>query len=167
MMSKNDMPKIIPLPMFPTDTHRHWELTEEWRYDRWDGIHVIIEKGFIFNGASIPKVFSNIFASTGILFLASLVHDHIYQYRYILVEHEIDGKVTRQKMYLNKDRADEIFKEIALISYPHNKKSIWLAKTALSIGGRFAWNDSRKKEKAIAEAEILAEYKKTTDQDGN
>ena len=156
-MSKNDMPKIIPLPMWPKDTHRHWELTEDWHYDRWDGIHVIIEKGFIFNGASIPKVFSNIFASTGILFLASLVHDHIYQYRYILVEHEIDGKVTRQKLYLTKDRADDIFKEIALVSYPHNKKAIWLAKMALSIGGRFAWKASREKEIEMEETADMAD----------
>jgi hypothetical protein len=142
MLDKSKMPRMIPIPFANGESHRKWMLTEEWLFHGWDDCAILIEKDFIFNGASIPKVFSNVFASTGILFLAALIHDHLYQYRWMWIIENCDSE--RKKFYVSRDLADVIFGEIALISYPNNRKSIWLAKTLLSAGGSSAWNACRK-----------------------
>lgn len=145
-----EMPRIQPIPFKNGEAHRRWELTADWHYSKWNNSMIIIPKGFIFNGASIPKMFSSVFASTGILFLASLVHCHLYQYRWIwVIKRDADGEfypLNKERFYINKSLADDIFKEIALISYPDYSKSIWVAKKALTLGGGSAWNACRKAE---------------------
>ena len=152
MLELYQMPKMVPLPFRNGESHRHWMLLEDWIYKEWGGVTIIIEKGFVFNGASIPKIFSNIFASTGILFLAALVHDHLYQHRWIwIIEESITerfirsgAKCGKKKLWCDKSKSDDIFGEIALISYPENRKAIKTAKFFLTVGGQGSWDKCRK-----------------------
>ena len=148
-MSVTKMPKMVPIPFEGDESHRRWMLLEDWVF-RWGNKLIVIEKGFVFNGASIPKIFSNIFASTGILFLAALIHDHLYQHRWIWIIEPQKGDLfyekNKQKLYCSKEVSDDIFGQIALISYPEFPKAIWIAKKSLTLGGQSAWDKCRKAE---------------------
>jgi len=144
ILTKDQMPKLIPLPMDDDETHRRWELIEDWRFARWRAHIIVVPAGFVFNGASIPKVFSNIFASTGILFLAALIHDFMYENGYYLVTFEVlDRDPVNMEVYVTRQEADQIFEEIADICYPQNTVAIGMAKAFLSVGGGRAWAKCR------------------------
>lgn len=147
IMYKSEMPRIVPLWMPPEQDDRYFELLEDWRYRRWANKVILIEKGFVTNFASIPKLFRNIYSPIGILLLASLIHDHGYQYGYIIIEFEIDGKRYTEKLVGNRKFFDDLFERIATISYPRNKKAIAFASACLKIGGFVAWNKCREDQK--------------------
>lgn len=137
------MPKIIPLKMGDDDTVRRWYLIEDWHY--WlDNIHIVIPAGFIFNGASVPRVFTAIYAPTGYLFLAALVHDYCYEYGY-LREIFIEGSRT-VKVKIGQRQADLMFRRISRIEYPNHKIKTEVAYRALRAFGWVAWNKSRKQD---------------------
>jgi len=148
MMFKAEMPHIVPLWMPDGQTDRFFELLSDWRYLKWNDETILIEIGFVTNFASIPRLFRNIYSPIGILLLASFVHDHIYQYEYYLQEIvEPDGSRVVKKIFCSRSLADEIFEEIALISYPKNSKAIKFASTLLSLGGGSTWNECRDDQK--------------------
>ncbi len=91
-MSKNPMPRVefIPVPMkgksilcgifvwmfiFPK-----WRLIEDWRYRLPDENEILIPKGFVFDGASVPRLLWPIFSPFDLLFVPGLIHDYAYQY---------------------------------------------------------------------------------------
>ena len=135
------MPRMEPIKMIGKDAHRRWTLLEDWSFFLSSkSLHIHIPKGFVFNGASVPRIFSNIFPSTGFLFLAALVHDYLYQYTFMWTV--VDSKHI--KYYVDKSLADSIFKEIANEIYPKWTKAAWIAKAALTMGGQSAWDTCRK-----------------------
>lgn len=145
------MPKIIPLPMVHGDSRRRWKMIEKWFYQAYDkSIH--IPKNFIFDGASIPRIFTRIYSPTGYLFLSALIHDFCYQRGYY---YECDteayynnrsGKdtVNWKKKAVTRKEADQLFKAIAKIEYPKHVIKTAIAYTCLRIGGWVAWNRHRK-----------------------
>lgn len=110
------MPKLEPIPYdntvnFLTFT-RKWKLIEDWYYTLPNGRSIIIEKGFIFDGASIPRIFRNILSPVGILLIPGLVHDFAYKYNYLI-------EIYKEEKYLyyeleNQKFWDKLFYEIAL-----------------------------------------------------
>ena len=121
---------------------RNWMIMEDWRFqigkDRW----VLIHKEFIFNGASIPKIFWSILSPTGILLIPALVHDFAYTYGYIWIIDEHDEVV---KFGADKERKywDELFKKTAIRVNGFkgvNNISWWMLKAF----GWIAWNKSVK-----------------------
>ncbi|MFH4887076.1 DUF1353 domain-containing protein [Vibrio alginolyticus] len=87
------MPKLKPIPIqtknqkgflrkivvFVTQV-RKWELVDNWTYKLNDDITLVIEKGFRFDGASIPRIFWAILNPTGLLLIPGLIHDYGYRY---------------------------------------------------------------------------------------
>lgn len=66
---------------------RKWEVTEDYilfvpHLDR----TLLIPKGFIFDGASVPRLLWPIINPTGVLLIGSLVHDFGYRYNCLLDE---------------------------------------------------------------------------------
>lgn len=61
-----------------------FKIVHDWVVELSDGTIIIIPKGFITDGASIPRVFWSIISPTGPLFLASILHDFAYQHGYLL-----------------------------------------------------------------------------------
>lgn len=101
-----------------------------------------IPKGFIFNGASIPRLLSPIYLPTGILYLGSFLHDFMYRYAGLIIfTEEMDEMIF---VGCNQKGADYVFNEMnervndfATGTYP--------AYVALQTFGFAAWNRCRKK----------------------
>lgn len=76
-----EMPNLLPIQI-PTKGEpllkqifiwifsiRDWKLTDNWFYTLRDGTKIVIPKGFIFNGASIPRPLWAILSPVGLLFI--------------------------------------------------------------------------------------------------
>lgn len=116
-----EQPKIQPLV---SSGKNLYQLISDYRFTLW-GTVFTVPRGFIFDGASIPRVF---WTTTGSPFtpkfvLPGLVHDFFYR----------THKVTRQT-------ADKHFKDLLLAQgvgvYTRNKM-YW----AVRLFGRKAWSD--------------------------
>lgn len=91
--------------------YRDWKIIEDYYlYIPFLKVYLKIPKGFIFDGASIPKIFWPFLSPTGILFLASLFHDFGYRNKYLLFD-------NGTKLYvdvLDKQKCfDKLFYDIA------------------------------------------------------
>jgi hypothetical protein len=85
---------------------RTWRLHEDWHYTTPQDLHIVIPKGFEFDGASIPRALWPIATPSGSLFLASIIHDWGYQHGYVILE---DGeRVPKGRWYF-----DDLFHEMA------------------------------------------------------
>ena len=77
-----EMPKLTPLIIDTKDQPsflrkmvvflacpRRWHLEEDWKYQLNPETTLVIEKGFIFDGASVPRIFWAILSPTGLLLI--------------------------------------------------------------------------------------------------
>ena len=118
MLAKEQMPKLRPLPVSKRGERRRWEVLEDWTCDFLGrGFMYIIPAGFIFDGASIPRLFWNILSPAGYLFMAGLIHDFAYKYRFLYtfsVIESLDGGERRiiREWYSQKE-ADQKFEALA------------------------------------------------------
>ena len=151
-MYKLDMPQLKPLPINSHDlpwparikawllTPRQWELAEDY-YLYVDYLHqeIMAPAGFIFNGASIPRLFWALLSPTGILLIPAIFHDFAYGHHALMGG---DGKL----IYKNKghDFYDKMFREISL-QVNGIKTPDYAAWLALRLFGRFAYNKGGKK----------------------
>lgn len=119
---------------------RRLELTERYTlkipgYDR-----IIVHKGFICDGASIPKCFRGLLSPVGILLIPGIIHDACYRYHSLYLEDEDTG----QKMIvgINKEESDLLFLKIA--DYVTGLKWVnRIAYNAVKCFGHQAWDESR------------------------
>ena len=147
MLLKSEMPHFVALPLWPDDGLRRLELTADWIYKQWPDHNILIEKGTVVNGASIPRLFRNIYDPMGILFLASIVHDKMFQDAWFYIcddDHKVLGRY-----YVTYEDANRIFEEIAHLSYPDESNAIELASFALRHGGRGTWDECRERQDAL------------------
>lgn len=149
MLTKEQMPKLRPLPVRKRGERRRYELLEDWVCDFLGrGFTFIIPKGFIFDGASIPRLFWNILSPNGYLFLAALIHDFIYKYRfaytYSAIE-SLDGDERRIiKEWYTQAQADRKFEALAdkiCMGAHFFTRSAYIT---LRMFGSKAWRDNRK-----------------------
>ena len=147
------MPILRPLPIETKDKSllkrtgawlsatRKWEVMEDWHYTY--GLYtILIPKGFIFDGASIPKIFRNLLSPTGILLIPGLLHDFGYRYNYLL---SFDTTTEIDMIYCSAGQKffDQLFLDVAKqINGMHRIDK--LAYYALRVGGKKAWNEHRK-----------------------
>ena len=145
------MPHIKPLPiktkgkgfwkaivMWLLST-RNWELVQDWKYNL-DGTEYVIPKGFIFDGASIPKFLRTFFSPVGVLLIGGLVHDYMYKYT-----HCKPVSAKGALLVVDQKKADQIFRDINIVVngfYTMNYLAYW----SLRIGGFVAWNGHRKRD---------------------
>lgn len=112
------------------------ELREDFNYKCPEyGIEVRLQKGFIFDGASIPRLF---WVTTGTPFEPQhlgpgLVHDALYR-----KAADYLGRIVTRK------EADKVFK-YALKMNRINAYQVFKMYQGLRIGGLLAWNKHRKK----------------------
>ncbi len=68
---------------------RKWQLMENWQYELItdDGKlnTIIIPKGFVFDGASIPRIFWFFLSPIGLLLIPALIHDYGYKYNQLWI----------------------------------------------------------------------------------
>ena len=119
-------------------TTRKWEITEDWTYSLGDTQHFVIPKGFVFDGASVPKYFRSYLSPMGVLLIGGLVHDYGYKHQTLLM-------AGKKKALSNKSQKwmDQTFRDIN-IDQNGFKIINWIAYLALRGGGWLAWRKHRK-----------------------
>lgn len=150
-----EMPKLIPvtiqtknqpsflhkLVVFVTQS-RQWELADNWTYKLNDEVTLVIEKGFVFDGASIPRIFWAILSPTGLLLIPGLIHDYGYRYDQIW-KLEDNNQVSTYAEGSGKDYWDDLFKKVG-----NNVNEVGLvnliAKLGVALGGGNIWDRHRK-----------------------
>jgi hypothetical protein len=118
------------------------------------GLKVFIEKGFVFDGASVPRFFYAVLTPLGLLLLPGLIHDQLYHHRCIEYWKEGERKQSRR---VTRKEADLIFREVG--TQLNGMAPIhWLCWAVLRLGGQAAWLARRKEEAAAIRA--IAQHKK-------
>jgi hypothetical protein len=124
-------------------TSRKWKIEDDWLYYI-DGVQHVVESGFVFDGASVPKYFRSWLSPMGILLIPGLVHDWGYYYASLTVvgvdsEPNVNVDKTQKEM-------DIIFRDIAIQvnGFRYINK---VAYYVLRLCGFFAWNGHRRREK--------------------
>jgi len=115
---------------------RTWEIAKDWNFSL-NGENYVIPKGFVFDGASVPKFLASWLSPTGVLLVGGLVHDYVYKYTVLLKKgkKETTSPMTQQE-------ADALFRDIGIEQNGFhflNKLAYW----SLRIGGFVAWNGHR------------------------
>jgi len=116
---------------------RTWEIVEDFKF-KMDGQEYVIPKGFVFDGASVPKFLATWLSPTGVLLAGGLVHDYLYKYQTLLLK----GKKKCEPAFTRKE-ADKLFRDINIEQNGFHFLN-YLAYWALCLGGWFAWNKHRK-----------------------
>lgn len=125
-------------------TTRKWILDEDWYfYIESRGISVVIKKGFVFDGASIPKFLRMFFSPVGILLLPGILHDFGYKNRFLLRVNDITGETCKTWESFARWDWDMLFRDVA-IQVNGFKILNRAARSALIIFGGFAWRRHRK-----------------------
>jgi len=141
------MPKIIPMPLKDGDSLRKWQMDGDWyytvRFPSGMEIEIFIRDGFIFDGASIPRLFRNIYSPTGYLLIAAILHDYQYQWGYMVIR--IAGKLFTRTV--SREYSDKMLRLVANIEHPSRKKATYVAYKFLRTGGWVAWNRHRRRDK--------------------
>ncbi len=135
---------------------RKWRLVEDWYYPLPvpGNFILVIRAGFIFDAASIPRIFWFFLSPTGLLLIPGLVHDGAYKNGYLWVIEEGGEWVGNleaapcHKWNVGAPRAfwDDIFRLVAndVNGMAPINRAAWLA---IRAGGWVAWNNHRKKDK--------------------
>ena len=124
---------------------RTWEITKDWKYSivHEGNTHpttYVIPRGFIFDGASVPKPLRSWLSPMGVLLQGGLVHDWCYKYESLKHSGETKGRTEKK----TQKGADQLFRDIC-IDVNGFKIINYLAYFALRIGGFMAWNGHRKR----------------------
>ena len=148
------MPSLKPISLICNSDNRLKQLwfwitaTRKWKFDedyviyyRKQNKYIYIPKTFVIDGASVPKIFYNIYNPVGILLLGALPHDFGYKYNGLLV---LDINTTQLHLEVySKDELDKIFEEIN-IQFNNLPHITYYASLTLKLFGFFAWNNHRK-----------------------
>ena len=120
-------------------TSRKWEITSDFLFTI-DNTTYVIPKGFIFDGASVPKYFRSWLSPMGVLLVGGLVHDYAYKYETL----RLSGKNPKSLSKKNQKWCDQLFRDIN-IDVNGFKIINYGAYYALRLGGWLAWNGHRKR----------------------
>ena len=144
-----DMPHMKPIPMETKSkglfggivlwllTTRKWEITSDFLFTI-DTTSYVIPKGFVFDGASVPKFFRSWLSPMGVLLVGGLVHDYAYKYETL----RLSGK-PKALTKKNQKWCDQLFRDINI--HVNGFKIInYGAYYALRLGGWMAWKKHRK-----------------------
>jgi len=110
---------------------RRWQLVADWRYTSHDK-DLIVHKGFIFDGASVPRLLWNVIPPTGYFLIAALVHDYGYKM----------GTVNRHSW-------DDILYEVAIETKVWRPAAL-LIWSMVRLFGWVAWNRHRRADRRKA-----------------
>ena len=124
-------------------TVRQWEVMENWEYSLPNGgPRIIIPRGFLFDGASIPRPLWGVLSPIGLLLIPGLIHDFGYRYDYLWAK-EADGTIYKYGKGQGQHFWDTIFKDVGKAV---NGMAVidTLGWATLSVAGWWAWRSNRK-----------------------
>ncbi|HIC43474.1 MAG TPA: DUF1353 domain-containing protein [Sulfurimonas sp.] len=102
----------------------------------------MVPKGFIFDGASVPKPLHWFFSPTGILFIPGIVHDFAYRYDYLWALDEA-GDLYQYKKESGRYYWDSLFRHLG-VSLNGMRGLNRFARIILFVFGRASWNKNRR-----------------------
>lgn len=155
-MQNSEMPVVRPVPIKTVNQKffvrifrwifsiRKWELMMDWTYNLpEDKPKIIIKKGFIFDGASIPRIFWAILSPTGLLLIPGLIHDFAYKHSSLIGLK--GGKEFKYGPEKGRLFWDKLFKDVAVKvnGFTIINRIAWFF---LVLFGWYVWNGYRKKE---------------------
>ena len=159
IIEAKDMPVLQPVPI-PTKRRwffmralvwiyevRKWELVENWEYKLSDDTRIIVEKGFRFDGASIPRPLWAILSPIGLLLIPALIHDYAYRFQQ-LWKRTAEGVVPYHKGR-KKSHWDWLFWKVGREVNGTPIISL-LAFLAVWLGGYSSWWRSRRRNEEAA-----------------
>ena len=123
---------------------RTWEIVKDYHFTI-HGQNYVIPKGFVFDGASVPKFLASWLSPVGVLLVGGLVHDYAYKYEMLLKKGKKETSHT-----LTQKEADIIFRDINIEQNGFHLMN-YLAYWALRLGGFVAWNGHRQRNCKIGE----------------
>ena len=125
-------------------TVRTWTVAKDFHY-KLKGVEYVIPKGFVFDGASVPKFLASFLSPVGVLLIGGLIHDYAYKYAALKPKNDKDALLI-----VNQHEADKIFRDINIEVNGFHFLN-YLAYWALRIGGFVAWNGHRKRNAKIGD----------------
>jgi len=155
MVSKKNMPWLSPVLIDTKGRNffyqlyvvlfnvRNWRVEKDWYVQLPNGTVVVIPEGFIFDGASTPKLFWALMAPTGSLLLPGLVHDFGYRYSYLWAVCKQTGVPYKYGQCRGQKFFDEIFRDVSLSVSGLKFVSVFSYLT-LRLFGFLAWRSNRK-----------------------
>lgn len=146
------MPSMTPVPLIDRDAN-YFSRVHSWLFKpvKWrlnkdycvfvPGLScwIRVPRGFIFDGASIPRVLWPLLAPTGILFLPALLHDFGYRYQCFL---SINSTILFQSA--KRAQFDEVFRALS-IEVNRLKIVSNIAWAFLYLFGWISWKKLRKR----------------------
>ncbi len=151
---RNTMPVLSPVPI-ETDKHKPikslivWlKSTRNWKFESdWDfyvpeiNKTIVIPRGFIFDGASVPKRLRGYLSPVGLLLIPGIVQDFGYRYDYLWLR-QVDGTVKKEFEGVGRVWWDQLFFKVG--NFVNGVFIInWLAWIALALAGWIAWEKNR------------------------
>lgn len=136
-------------------------LLEDWIVIMPGGLRVIVPRGFVTDGASIPRPLWGLLSPFGVLLEGALIHDFGYQYGYLLAQYRIDQAFNLHSLrlraayaaiygpnipvYVGKDQHfyDDLLQAVT-VDLTGATCQAWSARQALRLFGRLAWARYRK-----------------------
>ncbi len=93
---------------------RRWMVMEDWTYPLpGEDKIVVIPKGFVFDGVSIPKPLHWFLSPTGLFFIPGLIHDYAYRCGYLWVIDQ-DGKLRKYQEGSSRHFWDRTYKQLGM-----------------------------------------------------
>ena len=172
---KSTMPKLIPIPIETKGqgffkalwiwirSTCEWKIDSDWDFYCPDIDHetLVIPKDFIFDGASIPKRLRVYLSPVGLLLVPGIIHDFGYRYDFVWIRNN-DGSVEKAHEKVGQKEWDDIFFKVG--NYVNGVFIInFLARFALALAGRIAWNSNRKKQSPELKPEAIVINVNTTE----
>jgi len=131
-------------------------LLEDWILILPGGLQIIVPRGFVTDGASIPRALWWLLSPFGVLLEGGIVHDFGYQYGYLLAPYRIDQPWNLASLRLRAEYAaiygptipvyvgkgqgfyDDLLQEVT-VDLTGASAQAWAARSALRLFGMLAW----------------------------
>ena len=138
VLEKNILKRFFKFMVY----RRKWKVIKD--YCLWVpmlGMWIFIPEGFIYDGASVPKILNGLYSPTGMLLLGAAPHDFGYRYEGLF---KVEYNGTLSFVPYTKSELDYAFKQIC--SYESGMKTASSAATmTLGLAGHLGWIENRKK----------------------
>jgi hypothetical protein len=136
---------LTPLQVEYLDGHG-WKIHESFEYVLGDvngAERVIVPIGFVTDFASVPRLFWNVLPPTGKYGKAAVIHDYLYQYRFIVKIGPLPDPAAVR--LCERGEADRLLKE-GMEVLGVGKVTRWVVYAGVRVGGWAAWQKYRKQE---------------------
>ena len=143
---------LTPLTLEYVDG-RFWKLTSAFTYHLGapDGAEsVTLPVGFLTDFASVPRLLWPLLPPTGTYGKPAVIHDWLYQKRYVLVEVGFNSHAVQVPRSIDRSEADSVLLE-AMWVLGVGSLARWAVYAGVRLGGWITWNRSRRHDAEVSQ----------------